>query len=591
MRLLNVYTMKLEEFFDSEYPNDDDDSRFPKYAILSHCWGQDEVTFNDINGDSWQEKLGSKKINFTCRQAEEDGYGYAWVDTCCIDKSSSAELSEAINSMYRWYERSSACYAYIDVSPDSKDRSRSLSRASKKGFKDSRWFTRGWTLQELIAPNRLIFYDREWSVLGTKDELAGGISKITRIPANIILGKTTVASASVAQRMSWAATRETTRAEDKAYCLLGLFNVNMPLLYGEGVKAFIRLQEEIMKGSDDHSIFAWKSLRVESTGALASSPSCFKDSGNIVPFRHPPGCKPYSMTNRGLQIELPILPIKLSKYHTDYTLELRDLTWHIAMLDCQEEGSLLQGVGVLLRQPAGSDVFHRWSLDPLRKYQSGERAKAEPRTIYISEPGYIQQQYRTGKDIIHCAINFRHQHQLGQWYVEDTLKDCQWDEMLQTMQIPYSHLHEPEFEKRYRLAATAFTFVNYDYSTIFERRRFNVIVAVRKKGWERGADTCKCSVKIAEKPGNLALEAWFRAWLEDEERTFHQNPYYFESATVYTGASSTLRVSYNGGRENGFSYNSEVGQEISAQLKTSCYIKDMFGEQVLLVDIEDIGPV
>ncbi|KAF5528527.1 Vegetative incompatibility protein HET-E-1 [Colletotrichum aenigma] len=244
MRLINTQTLELEDF-----PSND---LVPPYAILFHTWGDGEVTFHDWQDDEERaKKKGFHKIQSTCRRAVQDDYSHAWVDTNCIDKSSSAELSEAINSMFAWYENAAVCYVYM---PD-------VIQLPTKGygthFQESRWFTRGWTLQELIAPRNIVFYGRDWEMLGTKTGLVTTISKrITKIPRGCLLNEQPLSSFSTAQIMSWASSRVTTRPEDQACCLLGLFGVNMPLLYGEGSKAFVRLQEEIIKISDDQSIFA-----------------------------------------------------------------------------------------------------------------------------------------------------------------------------------------------------------------------------------------------------------------------------------------------------------------------------------------------
>ncbi|KAI1187385.1 ankyrin repeat-containing protein [Nemania serpens] len=254
MRLLNTTMSDTGEFAMEEFSGQE----VQPYAILSHTWGEDEVCFQDMERADAANKKGYEKVKNFCSLAKANGYKYVWVDTCCIDKRSSAELSEAINSMYRWYEEADVCYAYLaDVS-------------SLSNFSDSRWFTRGWTLQELIAPSNVIFFDRDWQVIGNKADLH-----------NFFLGDS-LGYASVAQRMSWAASRETTRIEDRAYCLLGIFGIYMPMLYGEGDRAFIRLQEEIMKGMDDHSLFAWRSTAYHDGGILASSPAAFVESGNIV---------------------------------------------------------------------------------------------------------------------------------------------------------------------------------------------------------------------------------------------------------------------------------------------------------------------
>ena len=247
MRLLHTTNHKLEEFKAHE---------IPLYAILSHTWGENEVTFQDIKGADVKNEERCKKIRNTCTIAADHGFDYVWIDTCCIDKTSSAELSEAINSMYRWYQESGVCYAYLADVLSKADDHQSIARSSE--FSECRWFTRGWTLQELIAPSTVIFFDQKWQEIGTKSSLRQPISEITGIPDSILLGDD-LERASIAQRMSWASGRESTRVEDGAYCLMGIFFVNMPLLYGEGERAFIRLQEEIIRVSDDHSLFAWES--------------------------------------------------------------------------------------------------------------------------------------------------------------------------------------------------------------------------------------------------------------------------------------------------------------------------------------------
>ncbi|PMD16890.1 hypothetical protein NA56DRAFT_730642, partial [Hyaloscypha hepaticicola] len=185
---------------------------------------------------------GWSKVTGCCAQAALDGWEYVWIDSCCIDKTSSAELSEAINSMFRWYKKAEVCYAYLsDVSSASDD-----PRNFPSQFSQSKWFTRGWTLQELLAPHYVDFFDQTWTWIGSKGSLNAVISQITGI-ADLVCYK----EASVAQKMSWASYRETTRIEDLSYCLLGLFGVHMPPLYGEGENAFMRLQREIMNTTDD----------------------------------------------------------------------------------------------------------------------------------------------------------------------------------------------------------------------------------------------------------------------------------------------------------------------------------------------------
>ena len=231
--------------------------------------------------------------------AHSDGLNYAWIDTCCIDKSSSSELSEAINSMWKWYKNSGICYVYLsDVSLS--DVSPKHSKSTVHRLDQSRWFRRGWTLQELLAPDTVVFYDQTWLEIGSKQFLRKALTRICRISPGHLADPT---SASIAAKMSWAANRDTTREEDVAYSLLGLFDVNMPLLYGEGKKAFLRLQLEIIQKSSDESIFAWTGENLSFSGLLSESPLAFAKSGNIVasPDIDSP---PYRMTNRGLEIEL-----------------------------------------------------------------------------------------------------------------------------------------------------------------------------------------------------------------------------------------------------------------------------------------------
>ncbi|KAK0611657.1 hypothetical protein B0T14DRAFT_488834 [Immersiella caudata] len=228
-----------------------DGSKIPQYAILSHTWGSEEVLFNDLTDGTGKNKLGYEKIRFCGEQARRDGYRHFWVDTCCIDKTSSAELQENISCMFRFYRDAEKCYVYLaDVSrlPPEADGESSRSRW-KPAFRKSRWFTRGWTLQELIAPASVEFFSKEGIRLGTKMSLRETIYDITGIPLGVLQGSP-LSDISISQRMEWVEKRETTRKEDKAYSLLGIFDVHMPLLYGEGrERAFLRLQEEIDKSS------------------------------------------------------------------------------------------------------------------------------------------------------------------------------------------------------------------------------------------------------------------------------------------------------------------------------------------------------
>jgi hypothetical protein len=222
-------------------------NNIPPYAILSHTWGRDneEVNFEDLEKGSGTTKTGYQKLQFCGEQAARDRMDYFWIDTCCIDKSSSAELQESINSMFKWYRDAHKCYVYLaDVSTDQDNPS---GQSWRPAFRESRWFTRGWTLQELVAPRSVEFFSSNGQRLGDKRSLEQELHDITGISVLALQGSP-LSGFSVEERMSWSKGRETTREEDKAYSLLGIFDVHMPLIYSEGSEnAFRRLQEEIAK--------------------------------------------------------------------------------------------------------------------------------------------------------------------------------------------------------------------------------------------------------------------------------------------------------------------------------------------------------
>jgi hypothetical protein len=320
MRLLNAKTLELTQFV----------GEIPPYAILSHTWGAEEVTFQDITSPERDKKKGFAKILGCCRQALIDTLEWVWIDTCCIDKTSSAELSEAINSMYAWYRDSQFCYVYLE------DVISSPPAFCESEFRRARWFTRGWCLQELIAPRTLEFFNTHWRDIGSKFSLRDPLHSATTIPKAVLLGQSrALEECSVAQKMSWASERHTTRIEDEAYCLLGIFGVNMPMLYGEGYRAFHRLQQEIIRQTEDHSFLLWATISdfgepgPESRDAghpvLARRPAYFHPGGAeeahghllryqdirrgwpapstvLVPHPH---SKPAEITSRGLRILLP----------------------------------------------------------------------------------------------------------------------------------------------------------------------------------------------------------------------------------------------------------------------------------------------
>jgi len=225
----------------------------PPYAILSHTWKTnpitskpEEVTFEDVVNRTEKGKAGYDKIKFCAEQAGRDGLQYFWVDTCCINKSNSNELSEAINSMFRWYHKAARCYVYLsDVSINPTQNNDQPEVLWEPNFRTSRWFTRGWTLQELLAPVSVEFFSQEGARLGDKRSLERQVHEITGIPIPALQG-TPLSQFGVDERLGWATTRQTTRKEDEAYCLLGLFDVFIPLIYGEGSgHAMRRLRKEI----------------------------------------------------------------------------------------------------------------------------------------------------------------------------------------------------------------------------------------------------------------------------------------------------------------------------------------------------------
>ncbi|KAK0658509.1 putative vegetative incompatibility protein HET-E-1 [Cercophora samala] len=377
MRLINTTTLRLESPWAT-----------PIYAILSHTWGEDEVLFADICDDEKPlpvQKKGFLKVHHSCERARQDGYKYIWIDTCCIDKTSSAELSEAINSMFRWYHRADRCYAYLsDIN---------VPGQPLVEFQNSRWFTRGWTLQELIAPRDLRFYDNQWVFLGSRQllrgtpladiselsDLADTISKVTGIPVEILrwfspksdsplvrrrsrragldkyesthaLDKQ-LRACSVGQIMSWAAYRFTTRKEDEAYSLLGLFGVNMPMLYGEGRRAFHRLQQEILKTSNDQSILAFeRSFYSDNSSLLADSPRCFASSEIEQSLKDGPllpGSTPFfelSPSPKAVDAGLLLCPlIRQGKGKSDNTR-------YLAILNCVYRSDFTSHPAIILRK-------------------------------------------------------------------------------------------------------------------------------------------------------------------------------------------------------------------------------------------------
>lgn len=316
MWLINTRTLVLQEFFGDS---------IPPYAVLSHRWTDDEISFTDFREGRRKDSTGYRKIVDFCEIAVSRAHvEWAWADTACIDKRSSAELTEAINSMFQWYRKAKVCFVHLhDVTglswchTNNLEPSPSHYKIINSRLAKSDWFTRGWTLQELLAPKHVLFFSSDWDLIGSKsgdawrvyeygtpymEVLATHISGITRIPLDVILGNSPVTASSVAEKMSWLSRRTTTRIEDMAYCAIGLFGIHLPLIYGEGERAFHRLQHEIIKVSGDESIFAW--THAEPGSILASSPAAFQPgSRSIMRISGGHGAS-YTITNNGLKLRL-----------------------------------------------------------------------------------------------------------------------------------------------------------------------------------------------------------------------------------------------------------------------------------------------
>ncbi|KAJ9661385.1 hypothetical protein H2198_001953 [Neophaeococcomyces mojaviensis] len=297
IRLVDTGTLALHEVEDSDQPD-------YTYMILSHRWsGTGEVSYDDLSSSHFDLSTPRfKKLVGFCSPARSHGYRYVWVDTCCINKNSTVDVQQAINSMYRWYKESKVCVAYLeDVGP------------GRKPFSASEWFERGWTLQELIAPKTVWFYNHDWESIGEKTDLVTVLSNVTGIPAGVLSGDISPQSCSVAQRMSWVAKRKTKRIEDRAYGLVGLFDVSLQSIYGEREKAFRQLQEQIVKRyNDDHSIFAWRMENDEEySGLFAPSPDSFYNSRYVVAQM---GSPEFLHDNRGISLELPTRPFRMETY-------------------------------------------------------------------------------------------------------------------------------------------------------------------------------------------------------------------------------------------------------------------------------------
>ena len=396
-------------------PNPDDRASLPclQFVVIPNPYpnlSSAQLEAIARNYPIWNDRDLSPKIRHACAVARKYGFRLIWIDSCCIDKTSSSELSEAINSMFAWYTSAQVCFAYlVDVDPGDNP------SAKNSQFRGSIWFKRGWTLQELIAPYELIMFSKDWRVMGSKRDLADVIEQITSISADALLHEKSLCHFSVAQRFSWASYRQTTRVEDRAYSLLGIFDINIPTLYGEGERAFRRLQEAIMDRIPDQTLFAWGSIcehpdveslliakqcgrspsfecfeTIPGTSILAPSPIDFAGAGSITAVSHeafynrvkisPPE---YTSTPHGIRTQLPVVRLDLylppstaTAFRSKYSLS----EWYLVILACQSSRHLDSLLGSVCYIPSSESGLNLLYCGMIRiNQQVSNRASFEPR--------------------------------------------------------------------------------------------------------------------------------------------------------------------------------------------------------------------
>ncbi|KAH6693391.1 heterokaryon incompatibility protein-domain-containing protein [Leptodontidium sp. MPI-SDFR-AT-0119] len=354
MRLLNTRSLELRSFVPRELPD---------YVILSHRWGPEEVTLKDIIRcpvsaveNPARQLMGFSKVKGACKLAADDGYDWIWIDSCCIDKESSADVDKSINSMWTYYTRSNICYVYMADVPD-------YETGWGVKFRESEWFTRGWTLQELIAPVYVEFYAADWSPIGTKLERHEEIAAITTIHNELLAQNRSIEAYGAAERFSWAAHRQVTQEEDEAYSLLGLFQIHMPMLYGEGRgRAFARLQEAIYLSTCDDSIFLFcYSPHIDSQPLLADCPTRFCQRAQCEPCQRQGGTQcfpsqvPYTVvmesdfwtTQAHEQIITTVTSFRNEISVPLYVVEYADISSKLIFFDDNEDRTWASHVAVL----------------------------------------------------------------------------------------------------------------------------------------------------------------------------------------------------------------------------------------------------
>jgi hypothetical protein len=338
--------LQTNDFSLVEYTDDD----IPPYAILSHVWGDEEVLYDDVQMDGKSKnKRGFRKLKFCQKQAVEDGLEFFWIDTCCIDRSSSSELSEAVNSMFDWYRNADKCYVYLTDVTSKKQR--------KEQFCNSNWFNRSWTLLELLAPRTIEFFNLQGASIGDRTSLLQDIEAITTIPRDAIQ-HCRIFKYSVAERLAWAGTREATHEEDKAYSLLGIFKIRMPLMYGEGRwRAFARLESQLAESLKPRESKPLLVIPKPATDPGYTSPPLISTSKPtmVVNFLDDP-----QLENQGL--DYSELPPKSSFY-----LPLAKDRFRVLILNPGAAGSVITGhieEHDLKRPPPYNALSYVWGQEP-----------------------------------------------------------------------------------------------------------------------------------------------------------------------------------------------------------------------------------
>ncbi|KAJ8518481.1 hypothetical protein ONZ45_g4467 [Pleurotus djamor] len=374
----------INENADASTSQSFDQNTVARYAIASHRWDRQELAFvdrEDLKSMEMKKQTAYAKFKGLCKAAEASGCRFVWIDTLCIDNTNAPELDESIRSMFSWYRNAYVCIVYLGQSDDESDIA-----------KDT-WFSRGWTLQELLAPKRIQFYSRDWNKLGminrcsneaykesspndesnpesdpklhgedlgSESQLLKNISRVSYVSLEHLIKPLSPCPELAPVAFRYISIRETTRPEDISYCLLGLLDVQMPIAYGEGSeRAFYRLQLACAQSSSDRALFDWRGEPSRWNSMLACSPKVFKASRSIVQgvgfgdeevlaHENLDEDDSFTFTNSGLRIMMWIFPVTLTA-----TAYLREYTCSIASSD----DTAVRGHGLEGLQQQSSRVF------------------------------------------------------------------------------------------------------------------------------------------------------------------------------------------------------------------------------------------